>query len=336
MRGGGIGFYVRNGLNAKIIDNLSPFEQKIFEALTIQITYPDKSILLTSAYRSNGPIVNTTPAQQLDRFQLSFEELLYNLNRSRLPSYVFIDSNIDLLNMQSEESAQYLNSIFSHGFLQLVMKATRIQNNSRTLIDHILTTSKCNEFRSGTIVSDISDHFFTFVQPVRPTQKNHEKTTSVRSFNLVNLNNFNTALSGSDWSPVLESNDVDESYELFWSSYIELYELFFPKKQVRFNSNIHKRSPFMTLGLLTSRQNKNNLFKLQLVDNSPANVNKYKTFKQIYFKTVRAAKKLYFQRKFQENTGNSKKTWDTLNEALGKYFILNPPYSKTTRGLHSI
>jgi hypothetical protein len=33
---------------------------------------------------------------------------------------------------------------------------------------------------------------------------------------------------------------------------------------------------------------------------------------------VRAAKKLYFQRKFQENTGNSKKTWDTLNEALGK------------------
>ncbi len=47
-------------------------------------------------------------------------------------------------------------------------------------------------------------------------------------------------------------------------------------------------------------------------------MNKYKTFKQIYFKTVRAAKKLYFQRKFKENTGNSKKTWDTLNEALGK------------------
>ncbi len=121
----------------------------------------------------------------------------------------------------------------------------------------------------------------------------------------------------------------------------------------------------MTAGLITSRQNKNTLFKLQLAENTPANVNKYKIFKQTYFKTVRAAKKLYFQRKFQENTGNSKKTWDTLNEALGKekknqwhfifrpqrnckslqqifytswqkYFIFNAPNSKTTRGLHSL
>jgi exonuclease III len=99
MRGGGIGFYVRNGLNVKVIDNLSPFEQKIFEALTIQVSYPDKSILVTSAYRSNGHIVNTTPAQQFERFQQSFDELLHNLSRSRLPFYVFIDSNIDLLNI---------------------------------------------------------------------------------------------------------------------------------------------------------------------------------------------------------------------------------------------
>jgi hypothetical protein len=83
MRGGGVGFYVRNGLNAKIIDNLSPFEQKIFEAITIQVTYPKKSILLTSAYRSNGRAGNLTPAQQFERFQVSFDELLYNLNRSR-------------------------------------------------------------------------------------------------------------------------------------------------------------------------------------------------------------------------------------------------------------
>ncbi len=37
-------------VNFKIIDNLSPFEQKIFESLTIQLSYNDKLILLTSAY----------------------------------------------------------------------------------------------------------------------------------------------------------------------------------------------------------------------------------------------------------------------------------------------
>jgi hypothetical protein len=307
MRGGGVGFYVRNGLNAKIIDNLSPFEQKIFEAITIQVSYPEKSILLTSAYRSNGRAGNLTPAQQFERFQVTFDELLYNLNRSRLQSYIFIDSNIDLLNIQSEESATYLNSFLSHGFLQIVMKATRMQNQSKTLIDHILTSCKESRFHSGTIISDISDHFFTFVRPVRSTPKTSEKTTSVRSFNLVNLTNFNNALSGTDWSPVTSSNDVDEAYEKFWSSYIQLYDLFFPKKRVRFNRNVHKATPFMTAGLLTSRRTKNALFKLQLTQNTPENVDKYKRFKQLYFKIVRAAKKLYFQRKFQNNMGNPKK-----------------------------
>jgi exonuclease III len=159
MRGGGVGFYVKNGINFKIIDTLSPFEQKIFESLTIQISYNDKSILLTSAYRSNGALPNMTTNQQLEVFQAMFGELLHNLNNRRLPSYVFIDSNIDLLNLHSEQSKNYLN------ILQLTMKCTRFQNQSRTLIDQILTSSKCNSFQTGTVISDISDHFFTFIRP---------------------------------------------------------------------------------------------------------------------------------------------------------------------------
>jgi hypothetical protein len=50
----------------------------------------------------------------------------------------------------------------------------------------------------------------------------------------------------------------------------------------------------------------------------PANVAKYRIYKQNYFKIVRAAKKLYFKSKLEANTKNFKKTWETLNEALGK------------------
>ncbi len=73
---------------------------------------------------------------------------------------------------------------------------------------------------------------------------------------------------------------------------MELYELFFPKKKVRFNRNIHKASPFMTAGLLISRKTKNDLFKLQLSNPDLVNVTKYRTYKQNYFKIIRAAKKL--------------------------------------------
>ena len=44
MRGGGVGFYIKNNFNAKIIDILSPIENNIIESLTIQLTYPTKNL----------------------------------------------------------------------------------------------------------------------------------------------------------------------------------------------------------------------------------------------------------------------------------------------------
>jgi hypothetical protein len=84
------------------------------------------------------------------------------------------------------------------------------------------------------------------------------------------------------------------------------------KKKVRFNRNIHKMSPFMTAGLLVSCVTKNHLFKTKLLDNSPANIQKYKDFKTVYSKTLRAAKKLYFQQKLEANVTNPKKTLGNL------------------------
>jgi hypothetical protein len=65
MRGGGVGFYIRNYLNYTVIEHLSPFENKIFESITIELSYPSlkKTVLLTSAYRSNGTLPSVTQAQ---------------------------------------------------------------------------------------------------------------------------------------------------------------------------------------------------------------------------------------------------------------------------------
>ena len=48
----------------------------------------------------------------------------------------------------------------SNGFLQLITKATGIQGISISLIDHITTNSLSSKNDVGTIVNDISDHFF--------------------------------------------------------------------------------------------------------------------------------------------------------------------------------
>ncbi len=136
MRGGGVGFYVKDGLSFKIINELSPFEEKIFESLSLQVSYPGKPpVLLTIGYRSNGIIVNITQNQQMDRFFAIFEELLLKISQKNLSSYVFLDSDFDLLSLHDAGSASFLNSVISAGFLQCIYKATRMQNNSRTLLD---------------------------------------------------------------------------------------------------------------------------------------------------------------------------------------------------------
>ena len=55
-RGGGVRFYIRTGLNYKIVTDLSPFHDKTLETMTLDISYTSdnhtKHFLVTSLYRS--------------------------------------------------------------------------------------------------------------------------------------------------------------------------------------------------------------------------------------------------------------------------------------------
>jgi hypothetical protein len=321
MRGGGVGFYIREDLNAITIDDLSPFENKIFESLTIQLSYPSshKSILLTCAYRSNGIHPNLTHSQQMDEFFELFGELVLKLQDTKKESYIFIDANINLLDLANTDSQNYLNLLFAAGYLQGILKATRLQNLSKSLIDHIHFNNPSKKIVSGVLVSDISDHFFTFicVRPDSPKPNIHKDTVS-RDFSLANLNNFKRSLGLTDWNNVYNSDNVDTAYDCFWSIYTNLYKQKFPLKRRRFNKNNNAMNKFMTNGLLISRKTKNSLHLLAVADPSPQNLNRYKTFKSVYQRTIRAAKKLHISNKLRENANNPKKTWQTLNEILGK------------------
>ncbi len=44
-----------------------------------------------------------------------------------------------------------------------------------------------------------------------------------------------------------------------------------------------------------------------LTDRSPPTLQRYKNYKNLYFKTLRAMKKLHYSNKFEENAKNSKK-----------------------------
>ena len=69
-RGGGVGYYIKDGLNVKIVDRLSPFQDKIFESLTLDNQM--KHYTVTNIYRSPTPIRNMTGQQQLETFMTTW------------------------------------------------------------------------------------------------------------------------------------------------------------------------------------------------------------------------------------------------------------------------
>jgi hypothetical protein len=125
-------------------------------------------------------------------------------------------------------------------------------------------------------------------------------------------------LGGTNWINVQQSIDAEEAYDAFWTTYKENFELCFPLRKIRFNRNIHKFNPFMTQGIMKSRDTKNRMHLKTLTEPTEIVCNAYKDYCKIYYKTVRAAKKQHYTQKLQANTSNVKKTWDTLNEILNR------------------
>ncbi len=59
------------------------------------------------------------------------------------PVYILGDLNLDLLKYnESNIVKNYVDMLFSFGFLQLILKPTRCTPNSATLIDHIISKNK--------------------------------------------------------------------------------------------------------------------------------------------------------------------------------------------------
>jgi hypothetical protein len=74
----------------------------------------------------------------------------------------------------------------------------------------------------------------------------------------------------------------------------------------------------MTEGLLNSRRTKQHLYEQFISEATEITRTRYKNFSRIYYKTVRAAKKLHYSRLLANNAKNAKKTWNIFNELLGR------------------
>jgi hypothetical protein len=131
----------------------------------------------------------------LTQFTSQLDSLLTATNRKKLNTYIFLDSNINLLHSNTDHSvSNYHDTILNNGFVQLITRATRIQGEHYSLIDHILSNTVNTNTKSGVLVSDISDHFITFTSPSYTKISRKHPTCTARNFCKQNIENSHYVL----------------------------------------------------------------------------------------------------------------------------------------------
>ena len=312
-----MGAYIREGLNFKERKDLENYKIKTFENLVFEVLYPNKSLIISNIYRSPTPPRNTPISDHMTSFLDTLDTHLSNLSELNKPSYIFTDSNINLLRLHDTQiCSDYLDTLITNGFIQLICKATRIQSHNTSLIDHIITNTNLKHYTCGTIVDDISDHFINYIQiTIDKPHKQKINTETKRQINETNTINLKNALRLTDWSDITADNNVDTSFNKFWEKFNALYNTHFPVITTRFNRNKHKINGYMNDELLEMRNIKTTLHKKSILTRDTDDINNYRIHRNNYNTALRQSKQKYYTENLNLNTKNSKRTWELLKEA---------------------
>lgn len=98
------------------------------------------------------------------------------------------DFNIDLLKLDlNYNSNSFINIMFSSSFYSTISKPTRITKSTATLIDNIFSNTLEEKFKTGLLLTDLSDHLPVFQlnlsEPTCSTRKISRVTKKLRIVN---------------------------------------------------------------------------------------------------------------------------------------------------------
>ena len=108
--------------------------------------------------------------------------------------------------------------------------------------------------------------------------------------------------------------------------FTDIYYECIPEKTVKENFNPAK--PWLTFGLLNSIRNKNKLYKDSVKTPSPLRESIYKDKRNRLNRLVKAAKKSYYSKQFENNKNDLKKSWTIIKEVINKRKIVSDLPSK--------
>ena len=319
-RRGGVGLFLTNKWSYKEIKELTVMKEG-FPLESLGVYIQDLDLVTVILYRPIGSQYVTSD-NPLDTFFTTMEDQLDYINRNYPKSNVLYigDFNIDLMKTDDEKTVRLQQTMASAGLQNKIHLPTRIQNNSKTLIDHTWTNIN-NTIISHVLVDNISDHYMTHVQLKTDIQQKEEEEKPQRVINSKTCKKIKEQIRETDWSLIHDENlTINEKWKQFEEKLTEIIITQAPLKKQKakkkhkswFTNKLKNKRNKVTTWLTRMKLNPQ-----QLCQNGNTTQQNYLKHRNEYKKMVQKEKLEYWKEEFT-NAKDSKATWGLINKAVNR------------------
>ena len=218
---------------------------------------------------------------------------------------------------------------------------------SHTLIDNFFLkpNNLAHKTIAGVFLKKLSDHqpYFVLIN-IKLTKERTSKYIQINIQTDVAMEKVKNELIECDLYGKLDtciSADINANYDILHSAIKQAKNKHMPCKFIKFNKYKHKKSKWITRGLLKSIRSRDKLYarlkRLQpnTIEHNTLLIN-LKTYNNILKRSIRTAKTLYFEITFQKFKYDIRNTWKTLNDILSRNKTKDPLPTKLRDNINAI
>ena len=317
MAKGGLALYISNNLPYSLRMDLSRNIEGVFESLFVDIKCGGKDLIVGIIYRS--------PSGSIPLFLHTLNDLLDTILKQSTELIIMGDFNINLMDIKSSVSLDFLSSMLAAGTLPSVCIPSRITESTSSLIDNIFCTATL--IQNYVLVSDISDHFPVYSRycfDKLTIERTCESGKRPFRFGEVELMLLRSRLAEISWGGFESDSDFCNLFDTFYESIKDaVLDICSVSPSNRKSKNAFPLNPWMTPGLLRSCRRKNNLwraFKSASPSMKAICFQRFKIYRNIYNSVCRKAKSQYYFNCFSDCGKDIRKTWQVINSVLRPSF----------------
>lgn len=312
-KNGGVSIFCKSSHNMIVTELAHVVNKSIerdIEIAGIEIQIDDKKFKIINIYRS--------PSGDINIFFDTLEQLLYDLSRQKSMIILCGDLNIDFLSNCAPKI--YLCDLLSmYNIINHIKVPTRVNTNSSTCIDYVcsnlLPTNNNIEFDCKIAFNGLSDHSSQILSLDLPIVSKSRSFIKCRLYSENNFNMFVQYVSRENWLDVYSAKNINDGFDAFVGNLVHYIDVCFPFVSVK---SVNNKKSWITSGIKVSAQKLKLLHKIMVSTKRIEDKNTYQSYKKMYEKVLKAAKRLYNDNLYNKASNKSKAAWSIINTDLGK------------------